>query len=179
MATHAHQRFEGVDEVEVTVPFGTTSRKRKAKLIEKLRAAAQIRFLDGAEEERKVRYADLRPLTYKRGYGPASEALPPPVVQPPPPAQQPTLKAVPPPPAQQPAELKLKRILADVDEWLQMGRDLLAPIEAEIEAKAQQKAGLEAEKVAIDDELDCVTDELRELHAKRSEVVGRLKGRGA
>lgn len=173
------ESFNRGDTVEVVTPYGNGQIKHErvqlATVVETLRSAVRCRFPDGAE--RAIQFKHVRkpapapaaapaPVVERRGLRPALVTPAPPMPQPAEPTR-PLEPLVPPVIAH----------LADVEAWLQMGRTLLDPLDTKIADLRQHKEGLDAERVAIERELDLLTDELRTLHAQR-EQVAKLTGQG-
>lgn len=143
---------------------------RRAQVVEVVRAAARLRLLDTGREL-TARFNMLEPdhdylqeraeRERKRKERLREDSLLPPPAP---------LKLLP-----QPQPVKEKPARSDLESWLEMGRDVLTPIDEELSLLRTSKESLEAERIAIDDELGRIAKSLVELDRKKAVLVRVLK----
>ncbi len=178
MSTTQEKResFEVGETVEVISRYGNgqLESRRRAKVIERLRAACRVRFQDGRETT--VGFKDLRHVEQQTVPGPRPAPAPP-VVE----VRRPAMAPAPPP-----TEVATD---ADLDAWLQMGRGMVGAVEQriadlagenraiddELEAVETSRAALDAEAAALRKRRTRNLEQLKELHARR-ETISKLTG---
>lgn len=175
--SNVQQQFR--DSIEIGKPigvllrWGNQERLVPALVLEVVRAAARVRFDDGTE--RLIHFKMLRHMEKPKanGHAPTDRPTPRPVPALPvqttlinpasPYAQKPS---TPPAPTQANDELSA---------WVQMGRDLLAPIETEISQLRAEGEALDAELEAIEDRRGEIVERLKTLHQKRESIAKLVK----
>lgn len=157
--------------IGVVLRWGNQERVVRGIVTGVVRAAARVRFPEG--NERLVHFKQLRLLEQLKPNGVNGHAA---TERPPAPKPVPALplRPVPNPPSKPPSMPPLAA-KSDVDAWVQMGRELLEPIETEIAQLRAEGEACDAEIEAIEDRRGEIVERLKALHVKREGIAKLVK----
>jgi len=140
--------------------FGHGPKPREARVVEVLRAAVRIRYDDAPSTLHTVMLKQVRRV---------EPAAPDPRASKPPSRKS----QEPPPPDPPPAPVEEPR--TDVDAWIEMGREVMSQIDAELEALDEQAAALASDMQCLRVAFDEIEDRKAALRARKARIDTVLK----
>lgn len=160
------ERFNKGDTVHVLVSPAPNlpTKRRPAKVIEVMRAACKVQ-VEGENKPRTIRFSALQP------------APPAPPAPKPKPAPLRAVQSAEPSPLSRPAQPQVPA--SDLDSWLAMGAELVAPMRAELAQLADEDEALEEEAKAIASERAAIQLQAKRLRTAIARVEDALGEDGA